>query len=96
MIAVMVVTAALLLVISALTVKAEDSWISEASASLSGDGNASSYPFSGTFDGGGHTIKNITIYDSAAKRSQGLFGYSDGTIWSQMEHSTKTVNLPLR
>ncbi|MGN0692715.1 MAG: GLUG motif-containing protein, partial [Oscillospiraceae bacterium] len=140
-IAVMAVTAVLLLIISAVTVKAADSWTSEASASLSGEGTSSSpylissaedlaylakqvnsgtnfsgkyfkltcdidlsghsweaigyysyndsgfsdgdssvHLFSGTFDGNGHTIKNITINDTATMRSQGLFGYSDGTI----------------
>ena len=37
--------------------------------------NYKTYYFSGTFDGGGHTISNLTI-----NYSQGLFGYVEGTV----------------
>ena len=37
-----------------------------------GAGNTSSESYSGTFDGGGHTIRNITIKDNA--QNNGLFG----------------------
>jgi len=40
---------------------------------------SSSNHFTGTFDGGGHTISNLTI-NSPAENYQGLFGYSEGTI----------------
>ena len=39
------------------------------------------HPFSGTFDGDGHTISGIRIYkggSSVGDNSQGLFGYTDG------------------
>ena len=47
--------------------------------------SSNSYPFSGTFDGAGHTIRGIRIYksdgSSMTHRSQGLFGYvKDGTV----------------
>ena len=40
-------------------------------------GNGSSN-FTGTFDGGGHTISNLTL--SSSDYYQGLFGYSSGTL----------------
>ena len=36
--------------------------------------------FSGTFDGGGHVIKNLTITDYEDYDALGLFGFVDGTI----------------
>ena len=41
-----------------------------------GAGNTSIDSYSGTFDGGGHTIRNITIKDNA--QNNGLFGYIAG------------------
>lgn len=45
---------------------------------------ADHYPFSGTFDGDGHTVSGIRIYKSGSGWSdhfQGLFGYvTDGTV----------------
>ena len=41
----------------------------------------SSHPFSGTFDGCGHTVSGIRIYISTTSSHQGLFGYvSGGTV----------------
>ncbi len=37
-----------------------------------------STPFTGIFDGGGHTISNLTL--SSSDYYQGLFGYSSGTL----------------
>lgn len=40
-----------------------------------------SHPFTGNFEGAGHVISNISIdNDSAGAATQGLFGYSSGTI----------------
>jgi len=37
----------------------------------------SSYPFKGTFDGGGHTISGL--YIASSSNNQGLFGYTSGS-----------------
>ena len=48
---------------------------------LGSDPNTDHHPFSGTFDGDGHTVSGIRIYKSGndwADGCQGLFGYTDG------------------
>nr|WP_321456930.1 GLUG motif-containing protein [uncultured Cohaesibacter sp.] len=51
-------------------------WGSEGFVSV---GTSSSNAFSGTFDGGGHTISDLTI-NAGSSNTVGLFGYSTGTI----------------
>ena len=41
------------------------------------------HPFSGVFDGQGHTIKNVRTY-SDDKTNVGLFGYTDGAVISNL------------
>jgi hypothetical protein len=42
--------------------------------------NDDHYSFQGTFDGGGHTISNLTIGTEITEYYYGLFGRNDGTI----------------
>ena len=47
----------------------------------------SDYPFSGVFDGQGHTIKNVRTYhddDETLDANVGLFGYTDGAVISNL------------
>ena len=44
-------------------------------------------PFSGTFDGNGHTISHVTLNEN--KNFMGLFGYSNGTVKNlTLDHSS--------
>ena len=44
-------------------------------------------PFSGTFDGNGHTISHVTLNEN--KNYMGLFGYSNGTVKNlTLDHSS--------
>ena len=47
-------------------------------SSIGSDSGNSSNPFSGTFDGQGHTVSGI--YINSENDYQGLFGYNEGTI----------------
>ena len=53
-------------------------------------GNSYSYNFSGTFDGAGHTIRNLYCEGDSY---QGLFGYSKGTIRNLTVSGSVTLKL---
>ncbi len=49
------------------------------------------YPFSGTYDGGKHTIKNLYIKNEEQDEIIGLFGYNTGTI-KNLEIESGTID----
>ena len=57
----------------------------------------SEQPFSGTFDGNGHTIKNLTLVESEAKEGKayiGFFGYAKDATIKNVTFENVYINIP--
>ena len=58
---------------------------------------SSEKPFTGTFDGNGHTIKNLAIVESEAKEGKayiGFFGYANNATIKNVTFENVTLNIP--
>ena len=54
-------------------------------------------PFTGTFDGNGYTIKNLTLVESEAKEGKayiGFFGYAKNATIKNVTFENVTINIP--
>ena len=55
------------------------------------------YPFTGTFDGKGYTIKNLTIVETEAKEGKayiGFFGYAEDATIMNVVFENVNINIP--
>ena len=55
------------------------------------------YPFTGTFDGNGYTIKNLTIVETEAKEGKayiGFFGYAEDATIMNVVFENVNINIP--